>query len=170
MPRTFQQLQSANIGHFFNFVKFLPILFVFGYRLVAGGTRVSKVNRLASTSNDTRRNRRKTVEPAPFPFPTSYLPGVEGTRLSVAQIAAAAGSLGGIKRYYFAENLRRSEETVEQKGRGKVRPTGCAVGAGTERRRDGSNFRAERSRLDGKNIIRGMVLSFWRDNARQERG
>ena len=69
---------------FFNFDKFLPIFFVFGYRLVAGGTRVSKVNRLASTSNDTRRNRRKTVEPAPFPFPTSYLLGVERTRLSVA--------------------------------------------------------------------------------------
>lgn len=36
-----------------------------------------------------------------------------------------------------------------------------------ERGRDESNFRAKRSRLHGKNIIRGMGLSFSRDNARR---
>lgn len=39
---------------------------------------------------------------------------------------------------------------------------------GLERGRDESNFRAKRSRLHGKNIIRGTALSFSRDNARRE--
>lgn len=39
-----------------------------------------------------------------------------------------------------------------------------------KRGRDESNFRAKRSRVHGKNIIRGMALSFSRDNATEKCG
>lgn len=72
---------------------------------------------------------------------------------------ARGGPLGDIKRYCFPEDVRcrNAERTREKSWRREVK-----------RGRDESNFRAKRSRVHGKNIIRGMALSFSRDNATEK--